>query len=498
MQPTVHVLATTPEGTRSALEAAVPLARGSGARLLLLVPQIVPYAVEAGQPLQATDFVVRRYRDLVQQLGAEASIRVCLCRRPDDVSELLPEHATVVAGGGMPGWIPTAAQRLLRRMSRQGHHVILVASMVLCLFVASVRGAVAQTAPTPVQWQYGAFVDVGDLFASTSPSNHLFRGRGTTPDVDRFDVNMTAAYIRKAATEASRSGFEATVQTGKDSELFGFSATAPNIGGADVLLHFGPLNASYLAPVGAGLTVQGGIFSSLIGYDSLYAKDNLSYTRPWGADYTPYLMLGVNASYPATARLTVTGAVLNGYWHLAHANDAPSVAGQLAYKATDQITVKQTVLTGSHQSETDAAHWRVLSDTWIERRAGSITAAAEYQYGTERVAAEGDARAQWMSAQAPVQWRVHAPWAITVRPELAWDRDGRWIGAPQSIVALTSTLEYRASYRGAQAIVRGEYRIDHADGTGGGFYAGADNHLTATQNLFIVAAIFTFDGAVSK
>ena len=81
------------------------------------------------------------------------------------------------------------------------------------------------------------------------------------------------------------------------------------------------------------------MFSSLIGYDSLYAKDNLTYTRPWGADYTPYLMLGVNASYPVTDALTATGFVLNGYWHLANANRVPSVGGQLAYKASDRITV---------------------------------------------------------------------------------------------------------------------------------------------------------------
>ena len=93
--------------------------------------------------------------------------------------------------------------------------------------------------------------------------------------------------IRKAPSESSRFGFEATAQTGEDSKLFGFSATAPNIRGADWLRHLGPTNLSYVAPVGNGLTLQGGIFSSFIGYDSLYAKDNFTYTRPWAADFTP-------------------------------------------------------------------------------------------------------------------------------------------------------------------------------------------------------------------
>jgi len=79
----------------------------------------------------------------------------------------------------------------------------------------------------------------------------------------------------------------------------------------------------YLSFTAAGTQSPGipstGIFTSLIGYDSLYAKDNSAYTRPWGADSTPYLMTGVNAKYSFTDRVSATLFVVNGYWHLADA-----------------------------------------------------------------------------------------------------------------------------------------------------------------------------------
>src|SRR5262249_51175056 len=175
------------------------------------------------------------------------------------------------------------------------------------------------------------------------------------------------------------------LQTGEDSRAFAFSPTAPRLAGADTLLHFGPTNVSYLAPVGKGLTVQGGIFSSLIGYDSLYAKDNFAYTRPWGADYTPYLMLGVNASYPVSEKLTATAGVVNGYGHLANANSVPSVVGQAVYKLSDQITFKQAALYGPHQENTAIGFWRILSDTIVERKTNRLTTALEYQFSAERV-----------------------------------------------------------------------------------------------------------------
>ncbi len=341
---------------------------------------------------------------------------------------------------------------------------------------------------------------MGFLGDFNAPPNHLFRNRGTTPRVDEITLNMVGFAAKRVASEVSRWGTELTVHAGRDSETFGFSATAPNLTGADWLLHLGPTNVSYIAPVGRGLTVQGGIFNSLIGYDSLYAKDNLTYTRPWGADYTPYFMLGMNASYPLTRKLMGTIAVVNGYFHLAHANDVPSIAVQSAYSATNTVTVKQTVLYGPHQSNTGLLYWRVLSDSLIERKSKTTTVAFEFQLGAEHVDAPGRPSALWTSAQLPIHWTLPGRWSATLRPEFCWDRDGRWIGAPQSVTAWTSTLEYRVPYRRAQSIVRLEHRYDNSRGAGGGFFddrdvPGAAIGLTPAQHLLTVAAIVTFDAS---
>jgi hypothetical protein len=289
-----------------------------------------------------------------------------------------------------------------------------------------------------------------------------------------------------------------TLQAGQDAQVFGFSASAPNLPGAEGLRHLGPTNISYLAPVGKGLTVQAGIFSSLIGYDSLYAKDNFSYTRPWGADFTPYLMLGVNASYPVNDKLTVTGYAVNGYWHLADANSVPTWGGQVAYKATSHTTLKHTLLIGPHQDNTALQFWRYLSDTIIERKTDRFTSAFEYHVGTEEVASPGNPRALWMAAQLPLHWVLSKHWSVTERPEVYWDRDGRLTGFVQTVKANTATLEYRKPYRQFTGIVRAEYRIDDSRGPGGGFFRGryiapGIVGLTPTQNLLGLAVILMFD-----
>lgn len=359
-------------------------------------------------------------------------------------------------------------------------------------------GEAAESSATPT-WQYGAFVDAGYLWDNNHPANQAFRSRGTAYKLDEPLINMVGAYLHKNASDASRWGMDLTLQAGQDSRVFGFSATAPNMPGYRGLRHLGPTDVSYIVPVGKGLTVQGGIFSSLIGYDSLYAKDNFNYTRPWGADFTPYLMMGINAAYPFTPKLTVTGFVVNGYWHLANANPVPSWGGQAAYKPRDHWTLKQVVLVGPHQSDTAFRYWRVLSDSIVEWKRDPLTVAFEYQGAHETVATAPSSGAVWMSSQLPMHWQVNKHWAATVRPEVAWDRDGRWTGARQTVKAVTSTIEYRVPVKSWTTIVRAEHRFDDSRGPQGGFFRGGYiapgiEGMTPSQHLLVVGVIVTYDG----
>ena len=210
-------------------------------------------------------------------------------------------------------------------------------------------------------------------------------------------------------------------------------------------------------------------------------------------------MLGVNASYPFSDRLTFTGYVVNGYWHLANANSVPSWGGQVAYKPTSHTTLKETVIIGPHQSNTDLEFWRYLSDSIAEWKTDRVTTAFEYHVGTEEVAISGNPRALWMAGQLPFHWVLSKHWSVTERPEVYWDRNGRLTGFIQTVKANTATLDYKTTtYRRLTGIVRMEYRIDDSRGPEGGFFRGAYRApsvvgLTPTQNLLGLAVIVTFD-----
>src|SRR5262249_40395940 len=150
--------------------------------------------------------------------------------------------------------------------------------------------AETKTAPALSDWHYGGVIDLGAPIDFHFSDNHQFRGRGTTPRANQLDLNMASGYVRQDIATGSPPGMELALQTGQDARAFAFATGAPTVDFADQLRQFGKANVSYLASVGKGLTLQAGLFSSLIGYESLYAKDNPNYSRAWIADFSPYLM----------------------------------------------------------------------------------------------------------------------------------------------------------------------------------------------------------------
>ena len=57
--------------------------------------------------------------------GYDAVVRLCVCRRIDDVFRwMLARHSRIVVGGRRRWWWPTVDQRLARRLQQWGHDVV--------------------------------------------------------------------------------------------------------------------------------------------------------------------------------------------------------------------------------------------------------------------------------------------------------------------------------------------------------------------------------------
>jgi hypothetical protein len=120
----IAVVFTSVENTLAALRKAAAVASGLGARITLVVPQIVPYPLPLTSPPVLLDFNERRFAVIARESTVETNVHVYLCRdRQEALVQVLAPHSLVVLGSRRRWW-PTSEQRLARQLRKAGHEVI--------------------------------------------------------------------------------------------------------------------------------------------------------------------------------------------------------------------------------------------------------------------------------------------------------------------------------------------------------------------------------------
>lgn len=231
------------------------------------------------------------------------------------------------------------------RNSAQPWHLMggAVVGLLLCLTRVLVH-AEESLGATGSGWHYGGFMDLSYAINFNFPDNHRWRNKSTTPRTNELAPNLVLGYLRKEAGERSRWGMELAVQGGYDTNALVPEAVPGGdkpVPGADTLRHPSRANVSYLAPIGNGLKLTAGLFSSYIGYESFYARENANYTRSYIADNSPYFMFGVGARYPIRSDPRLGLSVINGYSYLSRPNDQPSYGIPVIWRPTRRLTLTE-------------------------------------------------------------------------------------------------------------------------------------------------------------
>jgi hypothetical protein len=121
--PRLQVIATTAEGTRTALVEAKRLAPRAEP-IVLVVPHLVTASTLREGPAHGAR-VAECYQALARAAGVETMVRLCHCRSYRDVVRwMLGRPSLIVIGGRRRRLWPTAAQRMVRALERAGHRVV--------------------------------------------------------------------------------------------------------------------------------------------------------------------------------------------------------------------------------------------------------------------------------------------------------------------------------------------------------------------------------------
>jgi hypothetical protein len=120
----ITVLFTTHASTARALDAAIRLAKGFDTSIEIIVPEIVPFALELDHPAIDTRTLLSQVCELTNGVPVETAVHLCLGREVEQIlSTVLKPDSIVVIGEREPLWLGKY-HRISEYLRARGHHVV--------------------------------------------------------------------------------------------------------------------------------------------------------------------------------------------------------------------------------------------------------------------------------------------------------------------------------------------------------------------------------------
>lgn len=120
----ISVVFTSVEATMAALRRAAEMATQLGARITIVVPQVVPLPLPLSSPPVLLDFSERRFHTIASESPVETSVRLYLCRDARETLGNVLAPRSLIVVGSRKRWWPTHEKRLARWLRKRGHEVV--------------------------------------------------------------------------------------------------------------------------------------------------------------------------------------------------------------------------------------------------------------------------------------------------------------------------------------------------------------------------------------
>jgi Putative beta-barrel porin-2, OmpL-like. bbp2 len=256
---------------------------------------------------------------------------------------------------------------------------------------------------------------------------------------------------------------------------------------------------TYVVPLGSGLTVDFGKWSSSLGIEGNYTKDQMNYSRSFYYDFLPFYHMGVRVNYPVNDRFTLTYWIVNGTNQVEATNGFKDELFGFTAKPTktvtwvvnyylgqehpDRVVVAPTspipVQPGlSFEAIRPAPDGRLhIFDSYVTWQATpKLALALEGDYVIQRLwrnqgVGESSAPSHVDGAAGYARYVFTPRIAVAARAEYLSDRGGLFSGLNQALKETTATFDYKLS---EGFLMRYEWRRD---------FSNQPSFLTSTQNV---------------
>jgi hypothetical protein len=199
------------------------------------------------------------------------------------------------------------------------------------------------------------------------------------------------------------------------------------------------------------LTISGGRFLELAGYEGLDPTQNTNFSRSILYGYAePFTILGLRGTYVASDKLTLIAGINNGWDNIRDWSRDKTVELSSTYNMNSFFSFLGTIYSGQErvtpQTDIGPEGWRTLIDliaTFNITEKLSFIANYDYGWQTNATLPNGtNNKAIWQGIAGYLNYKLNDCWQTSLRGEYFNDEDGFRTGVRQVWKEVTLSLAY--------------------------------------------------------
>ena len=335
--------------------------------------------------------------------------------------------------------------------------------------------------------QLSGYVDGYYAVNLNDPADQSIGARGVTTNHNSFQFNAAKLSFNRALTGPGSLGYRLDLVYGPLADSFNVSFEPANAGFS---VQRNILNGyvSYSVPVGKGLNLDFGKFTTFIGAEVFDTIDNWNYQQGIMFSFAqPYYHTGLRASYAPSDKVGLGFYLVNGWNNSFDNNTGKSVGFSLTLTPSSKFQLIQNYLGGPENTAPipggDISTMASLTATINQ----NVALKFNYDIGANRPLISSDPRQDWRGIASSVRFsRADGKIALAPRFEYLYDNSGFATGARQDLKTLTLTNEYRIKPNFSTKL---EYRYDFSNQN---IFKKEADQLVKDQHVFLLGLVYSF------
>jgi hypothetical protein len=384
---------------------------------------------------------------------------------------------------------------------------------------ASRPAAATTSAPieTPNTWlkdtTLNFYFDGNYTWNTNRPLGRINLVRAYDVTANNFSINQTGMIIERGADPAAgrRWGYRLDLMAGQATETL--QGGTQNENRPQVYRNIFQAYGTYVIPAGKGLSVDFGKWSSALGGEGNYTKDQINYSRNYFFNLLPYYHMGFRTTYAVNERLSLTYWLVNGGNQTEDFNGFKSQLAQVVLKPARNLTWTTNYYNGQEQRDLVPAfnpglptvpsqpglsttqvvpapdgRFHVINTYAFWNANGRLTLGGEFDYVVNRIESSGPPQSVAGGA-AYFRYQLTPKVYFGQRYTRLNDNAGLFGGVAQNLNELTSTFGFRP-IDGFETRI--EYRRDFSNTP---FFLRSDpGSLSKHQDTFALGMLWWFGG----